>query len=45
MRRYGRAPEPIDELCRWLEGLSRSWQGQLDAFGDYVTLRQAGERT
>jgi DNA-binding transcriptional ArsR family regulator len=45
VRLYGLASDPIDELCRWLEGLSRSWQGQLDAFKEYVALRQEGGRT
>ena len=35
MRLYALAPEPIDELSRWLEQLSQAWQGQLDAFKDY----------
>ena len=40
VRLYALAPEPIDELCRWLEQLSQAWQGQLDAFKDYVEVRQ-----
>lgn len=40
VRLYALAPEPIDELSRWLEQLSHAWQGQLDAFKDYVALRQ-----
>ena len=40
VRLYALAPEPIDELARWLEQLSRAGQDQLDAFKDYVTLRQ-----
>ena len=40
VRLYGLAPEPINELSRWLEQLSQAWQGQLDAFKDYVALRQ-----
>ena len=42
VRLYALAPEPVAELTRWLEQLSRAWQGQLDAFKDYVELR--GER-
>lgn len=30
-------------LARWLEGLGRGWQGQLDAFQDYVTARSPRE--
>ncbi|HEV2769812.1 MAG TPA: metalloregulator ArsR/SmtB family transcription factor [Solirubrobacteraceae bacterium] len=40
VRLYALAPEPIDELSRWLQQLSQAWQGQLDAFEDYVALRQ-----
>jgi DNA-binding transcriptional ArsR family regulator len=40
VRLYALAPEPLDELSRWLEQLSRSWQAQLDAFQDYVALRR-----
>ncbi len=40
VRLYALAPEPLDELARWLEQLSQAWQGQLDAFKDYVALRQ-----
>ena len=41
VRLYGLEPEPLDELSRWLEGLSRMWQLQLDSFRDYVALRNA----
>lgn len=44
VRLYALAPEPIDELSRWLEQLSQAWQGQLDAFKEYVALRQEGPR-
>ncbi len=44
VRLYALAPEPLDELSRWLEQLSQAWQGQLDAFKDYVALRQEGPR-
>jgi DNA-binding transcriptional ArsR family regulator len=40
VRLYALAPEPIDELSRWLDQLSRAWQDQLDASRDYVALRQ-----
>ena len=40
VRMYALVPEPIDELSRWLEELSAAWQDQLDAFKDYVALRQ-----
>ena len=40
VRLYMLAPEPIEELSRWLEQRSQAWQGQLDAFKDYVALRQ-----
>ena len=44
VRLYVLAPEPIDELSRWVQQLSRAWQGQLDAFKDYVALRQEDAR-
>jgi hypothetical protein len=40
VRLYALAPEPIDALSRWFEQLSRAWQDQLEAFKDYVALRQ-----
>ena len=40
VRIYALEPEPIDELSAWLADLTRGWQGQLDAFKDYVELRQ-----
>ena len=40
VRLYALAREPITELSRWLEQLSAAWQDQLDAFKDYVELRQ-----
>ena len=40
VRLYALAPEPIAELSRWFEQLSRGWQGQLEAFKDYVELRR-----
>ncbi len=43
VRLYALAPEPIDELSRWLDRLSEAWQDQLDAFKDYVALRRQGE--
>ena len=42
VRMYALAPEPIDELSGWLEQLSQTWQDQLEAFKDYVALRQQG---
>jgi DNA-binding transcriptional ArsR family regulator len=46
VRLYALSPEPIGELSRWLEQLSRGWQDQLDSFKDYVALRRerAGEQ-
>ncbi len=40
VRLYALAPEPLDALSSWLEQLSQAWLGQLEAFKDYVTLRQ-----
>lgn len=40
VRLYALAPEPIEALSSWLEDLSHAWQDQLDAFKDYVALRQ-----
>jgi hypothetical protein len=40
VRVYTLAPEPIGALSRWLEQLSQAWQDQLEAFKDYVALRQ-----
>jgi len=40
VRLYALAPEPIDELSGWLQGMSSAWQDQLDAFQDYVALRR-----
>jgi DNA-binding transcriptional ArsR family regulator len=40
VRMYALAPEPIGALSRWFEQLSQAWQNQLDAFKDYVALRQ-----
>jgi DNA-binding transcriptional ArsR family regulator len=39
VRVYTLRTEPMQELAGWLDGVSRMWQGQLDAFKDYVTLR------
>lgn len=39
VRLYALTPEPIGELSRWFEQLGRAWQGQLEAFKDYVELR------
>lgn len=41
VRLYALAPEPIGELSRWFEQLSQAWQGQLEAFKDYVELRRS----
>ncbi len=40
VRMYALAPEPIDALSGWFEQLSQTWQDQLEAFKDYVALRQ-----
>ncbi len=40
VRLYALAPEPLTELSLWLEQLSQAWQAQLEAFKDYVALRQ-----
>jgi DNA-binding transcriptional ArsR family regulator len=40
VRLYALAPEPIDALSRWFEQLSQAWLDQLEAFKDYVALRQ-----
>jgi DNA-binding transcriptional ArsR family regulator len=40
VRLYALAPEPIGELSRWLGQLGEAWQGQLEAFKDYVELRR-----
>jgi DNA-binding transcriptional ArsR family regulator len=40
VRLYALAPEPIGELSRWLEQLGKAWQGQLDAFKDYMERRK-----
>lgn len=40
VRMYALAPEPIGALSRWFEQLSHAWQDQLEAFKDYVALRQ-----
>ena len=40
VRVYSLAPEPIGALADWLEQLSQAWQAQLDAFKEYVALRQ-----
>jgi DNA-binding transcriptional ArsR family regulator len=40
VRLYALAPEPIGALSGWLEQLSQAWLAQLDAFKDYVALRQ-----
>jgi DNA-binding transcriptional ArsR family regulator len=39
VRLYALDPEPLEELATWLGGLGRTWQGQLDAFKDFVALR------
>ena len=39
VRLYTLEPEPLDDLSRWLGGLSEMWQAQLDSFKDYVALR------
>ena len=44
VRMYALAPEPIDALSGWLEQLSQTWQDQLEAFKDYVALRQPRPR-
>jgi DNA-binding transcriptional ArsR family regulator len=40
VRLYALAPEPIGALSRWFEQLSQAWLDQLEAFKDYVALRQ-----
>jgi DNA-binding transcriptional ArsR family regulator len=40
VRLYALAPEPVSELSRWFEQLGDGWQGQLEAFKDYVELRR-----
>ncbi len=40
VRLYGLEPEPLLQLARWLDGVAGGWQGQLDAFQDYVKLRK-----
>lgn len=42
VRMYELAPEPIGGLSSWLDHLSGAWQAQLDAFKDYVAVRQSG---
>lgn len=42
VRLYALAPEPIGALSRWFEQLSQAWLDQLEAFKDYVALRQQG---
>ena len=39
VRLYRLEPRPLGELAAWLEGVSAGWQGQLDAFKDYVAVR------
>jgi DNA-binding transcriptional ArsR family regulator len=41
VRLYTLRPEPMQEVAGWLEGLSRAWQEQLEAFKEYVILRKA----
>jgi DNA-binding transcriptional ArsR family regulator len=41
VRLYGLRPEPLSELARWLDGLTGSWQSQLETFREYVALRAA----
>ncbi|HWT22952.1 MAG TPA: metalloregulator ArsR/SmtB family transcription factor [Solirubrobacteraceae bacterium] len=41
VRVYTLRTEPVNELAEWLDGMSRRWQDQLDAFKDYVALRTA----
>jgi DNA-binding transcriptional ArsR family regulator len=44
VRLYALQPEPIAEVSRWLDQLSALWQSQLEAFKDYVELRQQRPR-
>ncbi len=39
VRVYALAREPIEALAGWCDELSKGWQDQLDAFKDYVALR------
>jgi DNA-binding transcriptional ArsR family regulator len=39
VRLYALRPEPLAELAAWLDGMSRTWQAQLDSFKDFVALR------
>ncbi len=41
VRLYRLEGRPLTDLARWLDDLGRGWQGQLDAFKDYVALRSA----
>ncbi|HEX2414041.1 MAG TPA: metalloregulator ArsR/SmtB family transcription factor [Thermoleophilaceae bacterium] len=41
VRLYELRPEPLGELARWLDGLTGSWQSQLESFKDHVALRTA----
>lgn len=40
VRVYVLAEQPIEAVSAWLTELTRGWQGQLDAFADYVALRR-----
>ena len=39
VRLYTLRTAPLTELSGWLEGLSGSWQRQLDAYADYARTR------
>ena len=39
VRLYRLEAEPLAELSRWLGEVGQGWQGQLDAFKDYVAVR------
>ena len=39
VRVYALRAEQLDGLAAWLDGMSRSWQAQLDAFRDFVGAR------
>jgi DNA-binding transcriptional ArsR family regulator len=44
VRLYTLAPQPLEILSAWIEGVSRAWQQQLDSFRDYVDVRSGGGR-
>jgi DNA-binding transcriptional ArsR family regulator len=36
VRLYRLRPEPLEEVKRWLDEVSRNWQSNLESFKDYV---------